>query len=421
MRPADWAALVDDMVSVRRCIHQHPELAFEEKATAALVADKLESWGFAVSRGIGGTGVVGQLVNGSSKRAIGLRADMDALPITEATGLTYASQQPGLMHACGHDGHTAMLLGAAAYLAKTRRFSGVLNLIFQPAEEKGFDSGASAMLADGLFERFPCDCIYAMHNLPGVDAGTFLFREGGFLAAGDRVFVTLHGKGGHAARPHQSVDPILAAAAVVMALQSVVSRNVDPDDTAVVTVSRIQGGKALNVIPDTVELGISIRSFDATTRLAIKNRVIGLIEMTAASYGARAQINYVAGYPVVNNAPAPTQLAQRVAQTLFGSDRVVQNAKRSMGSEDFAYMLEQVPGAMIRLGNDDSSRTGAAPGLHTPTYDFNDQNIETGIQFWAALVETYLAQEGANDADRGEGAATVAAAGTATTEKDGLP
>ncbi|AZG11542.1 amidohydrolase [Pigmentiphaga sp. H8] len=386
-------AAVDEARALRRHLHHHPELAFEEFATADLVAGKLEEWGYEVARGVGGTGVVGRLRHGGGTRALGLRADMDALPITEATGLDYASGRPGVMHACGHDGHTAMLLGAARRLAETRRFSGVLNLIFQPAEERGFDSGAAAMLGDGLFERFPCDRIYAIHNLPGAESGVFLFRDGGFLAAGDRVFVTIRGKGGHAARPHQSVDPILAASSIVMNLQSVVARNLDPEEAAVVTVSRFNAGEALNVIPEAAQLGLSIRSFDPAIRSLIKERVLGLVNATAQAYGAEAEVRYVHGYPVVRNDADASALGASVAGRLFGESRVVRGARRSMGSEDFAYMLEQVPGAMIRLGNGCGS--GAA-GLHTPQYDFNDDNLPHGIRFWTALAETYLVDDRAS-------------------------
>lgn len=387
MTNPDFSELAEEMLLVRRQIHQFPELAFSETRTAELVAALLSGWGYTVSTGIGGTGVVGQLRCGKSPRSLGIRADMDALPIEEKTGLPYASVNTGVMHACGHDGHTAMLLGAAKYLGLTRQFSGTLNLIFQPAEEKGFDSGAVAMLRDGLFDRFPCDRIYAIHNQPGVDEGVFLFRDGGFLAAGDRVFVKVFGKGGHAARPHQSIDPVLVASTIVVALQSIVSRTVDPDDAAVVTVSRFIGGHALNVIPDVVELGMSVRTFDESTRQAIKERILRLIESTAIAHGALTEIEYVAGYPVTLNAFEPTQFAAGVAAKLFGEQRVVLQAKRSMGSEDFAYMLQRVPGSMIRLGN---GLVNEGAGLHHSKYDFNDRNLIHGIQFWCALAGSFL-------------------------------
>ncbi len=380
-------AIAEEMRLVRHHLHRHPELAFEEHQTAALIADKLNQWGYTVTEKIGGTGIVGQLRNGTGGRSLGLRADMDALPITEQTGLTYQSERADVMHACGHDGHMAMLLGAARYLAQTRSFSGVVNLIFQPAEEKGFESGAAAMLKDGLFDRFPCDRIYAIHNLPGVGEGIFLFREGGFLAAGDRVFVKVLGKGGHAARPHHGVDPIVTASAIVLALQTVVSRSIDPEEATVLTVSRFLGGKALNIIPNMVELGLSIRSFDESVRQEIKKKVIRIITSTAEAYGATTDIEYIHGYPVVRNEGESTRLAATVAMDIFGNDHVIANAKRSMGSEDFAYLLERVPGAMIRIGNGVGP---AAAGLHTAGYDFNDKNLVPGIRFWCALAETYL-------------------------------
>lgn len=387
-RVDDLKPLHNELASWRHHIHQHPELAFAEHQTSDLVADKLQQWGYQVTRGIGQTGLVAQLRVGEGSKRLGLRADMDALPIQEETGLPYASTTPGCMHACGHDGHTAMLLGAAKHLAATRRFSGTLNLIFQPAEERGFDSGAKAMVADGLFERFPCDMVFAMHNHPGAPQGRFLMRPGPFLAAGDRVFIKISGVGGHAARPHLAVDPLVAAAAIVMALQTVVSRNVDPNESAVVTVGRLRSGEALNVIPAEAEIGISVRSFSATVRALLKERITALVNATAEGFGAKAEIRYVEGYPVVDNATAAVTLAGDVATELVGAEQVEREFPRMMGSEDFAYMLQACPGALVRIGNGPSE---GGRGLHNPNYDFHDGNLTVGAAFWSRLVERFLA------------------------------
>ena len=377
-----------ELVAIRRHLHKHPELAFAEHATADYVAQSLSSWGYEVTRGIGGTGLVGTLRCGDGAKRLGLRADMDALPIQEQTGLDYASVQPGCMHACGHDGHMAMLLGAAKYLARHRRFSGTLNLIFQPAEERGYDSGGKAMVEDGLFERFPCDAAYAIHNHPGEPQGNFMMRSGPFMAAGDRVFATIVGVGGHAARPHLAVDPLVAAAAIVTSLQTVVSRNVDPSESAVVTVGRLQAGDALNVIPQSAEIGISVRSFSPATRQLLKQRIQALITGIAEAHGARAEIQYIEGYPMLVNDAAAVDLAGAVACDLVGAERVTMEFPKLMGSEDFAYMLQACPGALIRLGN---GPTANGRSLHNPQYDFNDHNLPYGAAFWSQLAERFLA------------------------------
>lgn len=376
----------EELTQIRRHIHQHPELAYEEVATAALVAQKLLTWGFEVTEGVGATGVVGTLTVGTGKR-IGIRADMDALPLTEQTGLPYASVHPGKMHACGHDGHTTMLLGAAEYLARTRNFNGTVHLYFQPAEEKGFDSGAQRMINDGLFERFPCDAVFGMHNHPGEAPGTFLFRSGPFMSASDNVAITIHGRGGHAARPHLTVDPAVVASSIVMSLQSIVSRNVNPVEPAVVTVGLIQAGVANNVISSSAYLELSIRSFSKPVRELVKERVEALVHAQAKSYGATATIDYMAGYPVINNDYTQTQFALQVARELVGEDQVIAHADQLMSSEDFAYMLEQRPGCFLRLGNG-VGEDGCM--VHNPTYDFNDQNLPIGAAYWARLVERYL-------------------------------
>ncbi|MDF1484795.1 M20 family metallopeptidase [Ramlibacter sp. H39-3-26] len=386
-RLLDLQPLQDELTGMRRHIHSRPELAFDEHGTAGFVAGKLEEWGYAVTRGIGQTGLVATLRAGAGPRRLGLRADMDALPIQEETGLPYASTRPGLMHACGHDGHTAMLLGAAKHLARTRNFSGTLHLIFQPAEERGFDSGGKAMVEDGLFERFPCDRIYAAHNHPGYPQGQIMVRSGPFLAAGDRVFATIHGVGGHAARPHLAVDPLVTAAAIVMALQTVVARNVDPNESAVVTVGRLRAGDALNVIPGQAEIGISVRSFSPAVRALLKERITTLVATTAQSYGARAEIRYVEGYPVLDNDPTATAFAADVAAELVGEERVLREIPKLMGSEDFAYMLQKVPGALLRIGNGpaDDGR-----GLHNARYDFHDGNLTVGAALWSRIAERFL-------------------------------
>ena len=377
-----------ELVELRHRIHQNPEIGHKEFETARLVAEKLTTWGYAVTEGVGGTGVVGTLSAGKGTRSIGVRADMDALPIVEQTGLPYASRNEGLMHACGHDGHTTMLLGAAKHLAVTRRFAGTVHLIFQPAEEAGIDCGAKRMLADGLFERFPCDAVFALHNHPGSPSRAFRFHKGPFMSASDRVTITVKGVGGHAARPHQSIDPIVAASSIVMALQTVVARNVDPTKTAVVTVGTIAGGKAMNVIANDVKLGLSVRSFDADVRVLLQKRIVELAQSQAASYGASAEVDYQLGHPVLVNSEDETELARQVAEEIVGTDNVAE-IDRITGSEDFAYMLERVPGCLLRIGNGVGDKV---PLLHTSRYDFNDENLTVGSAFWARLVERFLAR-----------------------------
>ena len=374
---------------IRHHIHHHPELAYEEVATAALVAEKLEAWGWQVTRGVGKTGVVGTLKVGDGTRSIGLRADMDALPITEQTGLPYASGTHGKMHACGHDGHTTMLLGAAQHLAKTRNFSGTVHLYFQPAEESGIDSGAQKMIEDGLFERFPCDAVFGVHNHPGAEPGKFLFRKGAFMAAGDKATITIEGVGGHAARPHLTVDPIVIASSIVMALQTIVARNVNPAQPAVVTVGTMHSGVANNVIPSSATLELSVRSFSPEVRALLKERITELAETQAASYGGKAHVDYVEGYPVVVNTDEETEFAIQVARELVGAENVEPNADILMGSEDFAFMLEQRPGSFLRLGNG-VGEDGCM--VHNPHYDFNDRNLPIGAAYWTRLVERFLSR-----------------------------
>ncbi len=378
---------IEEFIGLRRDIHQHPELAYEEHRTSALVADKLRQWGYSVTTGLGGTGVVGQMVRGSGKTRIGLRADMDALPIQENNGLAWSSCKPGLMHACGHDGHTAMLLAAAQMLALQTTWSGTLNLIFQPAEEGG--GGALRMMQDGLFEQFPCDSIYAMHNMPGFPQGQLVFRSGPTMASSDYMSVSLQGQGGHGAMPHRANDPVVAAASLIMALQTVVSRNVDPLQPAVVTVGSIQAGKANNVIPDTAQLEISVRALDPQVRIHMRQRLHDLVQLQAQSYGVKADIDWRDGYAVlVNNAQCTAQ-ALEVARKHFAPEQIVDNGPMLTGSEDFAFMLERVPGCYLFIGNGAGQEPGACM-VHNPAYDFNDHNIAIGAQYWVALVNDLL-------------------------------
>ena len=378
---------LQEFVALRRDIHQHPELAFEEHRTSALVADKLRSWGYAVTTGLGGTGVVGQLVRGPGTARIGLRADMDALPIDEATGAAWTSQRPGLMHACGHDGHTAMLLAAAQLLAHSQAWSGTLNLIFQPAEEGG--GGALKMMEDGLFERFPCDAIFAMHNMPGFAQGQLVFRSGPTLASSDYVTVTLHGQGGHGAMPHKATDVVVAAASTVMALQTLVSRHVDPLQPAVVTVGAIHAGDANNVIPASARLELSVRTLDPQVRVSVRERLHALITAQAQSFGVRAEIDWRPGYAVLVNDPVQTERALAVAQKHFPSSQINPQGPMLTGSEDFAFMLERVPGCYLFIGNGSDGEPGGCM-VHNPAYDFNDHNIGTGASYWIALVHELL-------------------------------
>lgn len=382
---ADFTPRAAELAAMRQHLHAHPELSFEERETAAFVAGKLEGWGYEVTRNVGGHGVVGVLRQGQGGKAIAIRADMDALPITEATGLAYASTRPGKMHACGHDGHTTMLLGAAEYLARTRHFTGTVVLIFQPAEEAGKDSGAQAMIADGLFERFPCDAIFGLHNHPGAPAGSFLMRPGPIMAASDTVTIRVIGKGGHASRPHLTVDPIVVAASMVMSLQTVVARSVDPTDTAVVTVGTIHGGTVVNVIPETAELGLSVRSFQPKTRALLEQRIRDIATSIAAAHGARVEIECDHGYPVVLNSAAETAFATEVVKELVGEDKVA-ICPMIPGSEDFAYFLEHKPGCFLRLGNGENSAI-----LHSARYDFADESLTAGAAMWARLAERFLA------------------------------
>jgi len=381
------ADLHADITEWRRDLHRHPELLYEVHRTAAAVADKLRSFGCdEVVTGIGRTGVVGVIKGrkpGSGERqVIGLRADMDALPIEEAVDRPYRSTVPGKMHACGHDGHTAMLLGAARYLAETRNFAGTAVVIFQPAEEGG--AGGKAMCDDGMMARFGIQEVYGMHNYPGMPVGAFGIRAGAMMAATDAIVIDIEGKGTHAARPHLGVDPVLVGAQIINNLQSVVARNVDPLQSGVVSITMIHGGTAENVIPQTVQLRGTGRSLTPQVRDILEERVRAVVEGTAAAYGATAKLTYERHYPVLVNHAAQTAFAAGIAQDIAGKDRVDTDLPPMMGGEDFSYMLEERPGAFIWIGNGDSA------GLHHPAYDFNDETIPFGTSYWVRLVETAL-------------------------------
>ena len=372
----------DELSAIRRDIHAHPELGLEEYRTAELVARKLEEWGIEVHRGVGKTGVVGVLRNGNGQASVGLRADMDALPILEATGLPYASQNPGRMHACGHDGHTTMLLGAARYLAEIRNFNGTVNFIFQPAEEGV--GGALEMLKDGLFERFPCDSVYGMHNRPGLPVGKFITGPGARAAGGAFFDVTITGKGAHGAYPHHSIDPIVVACHLGTALQSIVSRNISAQDTAVLSITRIQSGDAYNVIPQSAIMAGTVRTIKSDVMTMIEQNMKRLAVSVATGFGAEATVDFrIIFAPMVNNEAEAIAYGDAAA-ALVGEDNVRRDGPPGMGSEDFSFMMEKVPGAHINLGNGDSA------ALHNHLYDFNDEIIPYGVALYGAIVEKKL-------------------------------
>jgi hippurate hydrolase len=373
-----------ELADIRRDLHAHPELGMEEHRTAEKVADLLESWGIEVHRGVGRTGVVGVLRSGNGPGRIGLRADMDALPINEATGLPYASQNPGRMHACGHDGHTTMLLGCARYLAETRKFNGTVTFIFQPGEE-GM-GGALAMLEDGLFERFPCDSIYGMHNRPGMKVGNFAITPGPAMAGGAFFDVTVRGRGAHGARPEESIDPVLVACHIGTALQSVVSRNISPRDTAVLSVTRITAGDAYNVIPQSALLSGTARAFRPEVMDMIKSGLTRVAEGVAAGFGATADVDFRLIFAPLINQPEQGRAIADAAAELVGEDALERDKGAGMGSEDFAFMMEKVPGAYINVGNGEDSGQ-----LHNQLYDFNDATTPYGAAMFARLVERQLA------------------------------
>jgi amidohydrolase len=382
------AAFSNDMTEWRHDLHAHPEPGFQEFRTSDIVAAKLESWGIEVTRGIAGTGLVGTLRAGSSGRSIGIRADMDALEMDEANSFAHASRNPGAMHACGHDGHTTMLLGAARYLAETRNFDGTVHFIFQPAEE-GL-GGGKVMVEEGLFDRFPCDAVYGAHNDTFLPVGTITAVAGSVSAASDRFWIRITGKGGHAARPHRTIDPVVIGAHIVLALQSVIARRVDPLHSAVLSITQFHAGSTGNVIPQEAVLNGTVRTLLPEVQDEVQQMLTDMATATAAAHGARAIVDYQRGYPPVVNAPAPTERAALAAAKLVGAGKVIRERPPSMGGEDFSYMALRVPGCFVRFGQADGEK-GSTP-VHNPEYDFNDDILPIGASFWSTLVEQELAR-----------------------------
>ncbi len=381
------ADMQPEMQAWRRDFHTHPELRFEEHRTSDTVARLLESWGIEVHRGIAKTGLVGVLRgNGQGKGSIGLRADMDALPMPEETGLPYASTAPGKMHACGHDGHTTMLLGAAKYLAETRNFSGTVHFIFQPGEEGG--AGGRLMVEEGLFERFPCDAVYGLHNDPTLPLGEADIRDDVMMAASDRFFVTIRGRGGHAAAPHHSLDPIVCGAQIVTALQTIVARRVDPLESAVISTTQFHSGTAENVIPDEAKLVGTVRTLKPGVQDLVEAAMRRVIETTAAAHDLTADLEYRRGYPPTVNHAENAARAARAAGRVLGETKVRRDMPPVMGGEDFSFMLLARPGAYIKLGQNGGDKGGQP--VHTTTYDFNDDLLPIGASFFASLVEQEL-------------------------------
>jgi len=382
------AAATAELTAIRRDIHSHPELGFEEERTSTIVAQKLKEWGCEVTTGIGKTGVVGTIRVGNNPRAIGLRADMDALPMDELNTFDHRSQHKGRMHACGHDGHTAMLLGAAKYLAATRNFDGTVHLIFQPAEEGR--GGAEAMVKDGLFQKFPCEIIFGMHNRPKLDVGKFAIRSGPQMAGGGLFDIHITGKGAHGARPETGIDPVIIATQIISALQSVVSRNVAPLDSAVISVTQMHSGDAYNVIPQEAVLRGTIRAFRKETMALIKERIETISSGIAATLGGSARADVRIAFPPLVNDKDAVKFIADVAEEIVGPENMNREGPFVMASEDFSYMLEQVPGAFINIGN------GGGEGgceVHNPSYDFNDEALTLGSTLWARVVEKRLAKD----------------------------
>ena len=381
-----------EMVELRHQIHAHPELAYEEHETSQLVADRLREWGYEVHCGLAGTGVVATLRLGKGGRRLGLRADMDALPIQEATGLPYTSKHPGKMHACGHDGHTAILLAAAQAIAKERQFDGTLHLIFQPAEE-GL-GGGRRMVEEGLFDKFPCDAVFALHNMPGFPVGKFGFKEGAFMASSDTVTITVTGRGGHGSAPHLAADPVVAAAHIIVALQTIVSRNIDPREMAVVTVGSIQGGDAPNVIPGAVKMRLTVRAYRPEIREMLRDRITQLVQSQAATLGVSAQVDYDWRYPALVNDEVQTRFARQVAIDWLGEDGLLPQLAPLTGSEDFSFLLEKCPGSYLIVGNGEGEHhsTGGCM-VHNPGYDFNDAILPIAASYWVQLVRSFLAPQ----------------------------
>ncbi|MGB6156407.1 MAG: M20 aminoacylase family protein [Castellaniella sp.] len=382
-----------DMTDIRRSIHAWPELAFQETRTAGTVARLLESWGIDTHTGLGDTGVVGRITGDAPGPSIGLRADLDALPMPESNTFAHASQNPGVMHACGHDGHTAMLLAAARYLAENRHFPGSVHVIFQPAEEAG--GGAQRMIQDGLFEQFPMDAVFGMHNWPGIPVGSFGLTEGPIMASSNRFDITLQGKGAHGAMPHLGIDPVVAAAQLTLAFQTILTRNQDPLDAGVISVTQIHTGSADNVIPDEAVLRGTVRTLSTPVLDLIESRMRDITQHLAQAMGCTAQFHFSREYPPTINHPAETALSTRVLTELVGAECVLADVRPSMGAEDFAFMLLEKPGCYIWIGNGDGDHRSAGHGLgpctlHNGSYDFNDSLIPLGAAYWVMLTHRYL-------------------------------
>ena len=392
----------EEFTALRRDIHAHPELAFKESRTSDLVAERLASWGIEVHRGLGKTGLVGVLrgsrtAAAGKPRAIGLRADMDALPMPEHNRFAHASKHEGRMHGCGHDGHTAMLLGAAKYLATHRDFDGVVNFIFQPAEEGG-NAGARAMIEDGLFEKFPCDEIYGMHNMPGFPAGQFAFRKGPTMASSNRFDIIVRGTGGHAAQPHKAVDTIVIAAEMIGVLQTLISRHRNPIDVAVLSVTQIHAGDAYNVLPGEAVIRGTVRTFSTQVLDEIENNMRRVAETLPQVHGGTGELQFYRAYPPLVNWDAPTDFAARVAEEVFGADKVDRDTPQHGGAEDFSFYLEKVPGTYLFVGNGNGDHhearyVGMGPcELHNPHYDFNDALLPVGSPYWVRLAQAFFAR-----------------------------
>jgi len=385
----------ESLVAIRRDLHAHPELCFKEVRTAQTVANLLTQWGIEIHQGLGTTGVVGVIKSGTSAKAIGLRADMDALPLQEGNTFAHASQHPGQMHACGHDGHTAMLLAAAQHLAKHRNFDGTVYLLFQPAEEGG--GGAREMIKDGLFERFPMQAVFGMHNWPGLEVGQFALSSGAVMASSNEFRITIKGKGSHAALPHNGIDPVLIAAQLVQAFQGIITRNKKPVDAGVISVTMIHAGQATNVIPDSCELRGTVRTFSTEVLDLIEARMRKLSEHLCAAHEASCEFHFNRNYPPTINHPKETLFVQEVIRQAFGADRL-QVQEPTMGAEDFSFMLQKVPGAYFFIGNGDGVHREMGHGggpcmLHNPSYDFNDQLLPLGGSLWVNLVERWFSSQ----------------------------
>lgn len=386
-------AFLDEIKTIRRDIHAHPETAYEEKRTAELVAGKLQENGITVIRGMGSTGIIGKIENGASRRAIGLRADMDALPITETNRFSHASRHPGKMHACGHDGHTAMLLGAAIHLAKTRRFDGTVYAIFQPAEEG--QGGAQRMIKEGLFTQCPVDAVFGMHNWPDYAAGVFAVQSGPLMASSNTFTLTIHGKGGHGAQPDHTIDPIMTAVQIAQSWQTIISRNKAPQDAATLSITRIEAGNTFNVIPGQAVMAGTVRTFTPAVLDLLEQRMREIAEHTAAAFHCQAEFAFRRNYPPLVNHPAETAFAINVMESLVGADRVVRHAAPTMIAEDFAFMLGQKPGCYAFIGSSedeyrDAGHSDSPCRLHSPGFDFNDAILPLGMRYWVRLAEKYL-------------------------------